>query len=472
MTDEKKKLPAQGNAIWGGRFDAGPDAVMEAINASVEFDKRMYAQDIAASIAHARMLSAQGIISSVDSDSIISGLQEIQEEIEKGKFVFSRALEDIHMNVESRLSELIGDSAGRLHTARSRNDQVTTDFRLWVRDAIDHIDHKMKSLQKVLLDQAESHVESIMPGLTHLQTAQPVTLGHHLMAYVEMIGRDRSRFADCRVRMNESPLGAVALAGTSFPIDRQMTAEVLGFDRPMVNSIDAVSDRDFALEFLASGAILSVHLSRLAEEYVLWCSQQFSYASLGDAFATGSSIMPQKKNPDAAELIRGKAGRVIGSLVGLLTVIKGMPMTYGKDMQEDKEPCFEALDTLELCLSAMTGMLSNTTFDKDRMAEDLTSGFATATDLADWLVRVLGLPFRQAHHVTGAIIKIAEEKKCELNSLTLTEMQSVEGRITDDIFTVLNPYSSVASRNSFGGTSPENVRRSIAIARRRFLGKG
>ena len=472
MTDEKTKPPAQSNSMWGGRFDTGPDAVMEAINASVAFDQRMYAQDIAASIAHARMLGAQGIISSIDSDSIISGLQDIQEEIEKGEFVFSRALEDIHMNVESRLSDLIGDSAGRLHTARSRNDQVTTDFRLWIRDAIDLIDNKMKSLQTVLLDQAESHVESIMPGLTHLQTAQPVTLGHHLMAYVEMIGRDRSRFADCRVRMNESPLGAAALAGTSFPIDRQMTAEVLGFDRPMANSIDAVSDRDFALEFLASGAILSVHLSRLAEEYVLWCSQQFSYAKLGDVFATGSSIMPQKKNPDAAELIRGKAGRVIGSLVGLLTVIKGMPMTYGKDMQEDKEPCFEVLDTLELCLSAMTGMLSNTAFDKDRMAEDLTAGFATATDLADWLVRVLNLPFRQAHHVTGAIIKIAEEKKCELSSLTLTEMQSVDGRITDDIFTVLNPYSSVASRNSFGGTSPENVRRSIAIARRRFLRKG
>ena len=309
MTDEKTKPPAQSNAMWGSRFETGPDAVMEAINASVAFDKRMYAQDIAASIAHARMLGAQGIISSIDTESIISGLQDIQEEIEKGEFVFSRALEDIHMNVESRLSELIGDSAGRLHTARSRNDQVTTDFRLWVRDAIDHIDNKMKSLQTALLDQAESHVESIMPGLTHLQTAQPVTLGHHLMAYVEMIGRDRSRFADCRVRMNESPLGAAALAGTSFPIDRQMTAEGLGFDRPMANSIDAVSDRDFALEFLASGAILSVHLSRLAEEYVLWCSQQFSYANLGDAFATGSSIMPQKKNPDAAELIRGKAGR-------------------------------------------------------------------------------------------------------------------------------------------------------------------
>ena len=472
MTDEKTKPPVQGNAMWGGRFASGPDAVMEAINASVEFDKRMYAQDIAASIAHARMLGAQGIISPVDSESIISGLQEIQDEIEQDKFIFSRALEDIHMNVESRLSELIGDSAGRLHTARSRNDQVTTDFRLWVRDAIDHIDNKMRSLQTVLLDQAEAHAESIMPGLTHLQTAQPVTLGHHLMAYVEMIGRDRSRFADCRVRMNESPLGAAALAGTSFPIDREMTAEVLGFDRPMANSIDAVSDRDFALEFLACGAILSVHLSRLAEEYVLWCSQQFSYASLGDAFATGSSIMPQKKNPDAAELIRGKAGRVIGSLVGLLTVIKGMPMTYGKDMQEDKEPCFEVLDTLELSLSAMTGMLSNTTFDKVRMAEDVTRGFATATDLADWLVRVLGMPFRQAHHVTGAIIKIAEEKKCELNSLTLTEIQSVEGRITDDVFTVLNPRSSVESRNSFGGTSPENVRHSIAIARRRFLGKG
>ena len=472
MTDDKRKPPAETSSIWGGRFAAGPDVVVEAINASIDFDKRMYTQDITASMAHARMLAAQEIISAADADTIVSGLENIRGEIESGDFQFSRALEDIHMNVESRLSALIGDAAGRLHTARSRNDQVATDFRLWVRDALDHLDREMKDLQAALLRQAHTHAGSVMPGFTHLQTAQPVTLGHHLMAYVEMIGRDRGRAADCRLRLNESPLGAAALAGTSFPIDREATASALGFDAPMANSMDAVSDRDFALEFLAFASILAVHLSRLAEEYVIWCSQQFAYAKLGDAFSTGSSIMPQKKNPDAAELVRGKAGRVIGALNGLLIVLKGMPMTYGKDMQEDKEPCFDVADTLQLCLAAMAGMLGDTTFDVERMAEDAGKGFSTATDLADWLVRVLGLPFRRAHHVTGAIVKLAEDKGCGLEDLTLEDMQAVEVGITDEIFAVLGADNSVASRVSLGGTAPASVRHAVAAARKRFLDGG
>jgi len=467
--DDKPKIPNEANPIWGSGFTAGPGCVMEAINVSIEFDKRMYAQDITASIAHARMLAEKNIISAVDGDSIIDGLQMIRGEIESGQFNFSRSLEDIHMNVEQRLSELIGDVAGRLHTARSRNDQVATDFRLWVRDSIDHLDAKILALQAALLNQAEAHSDTLMPGFTHLQVAQPVTLGHHLMAYVEMFGRDRSRVADCRKRMNECPLGAAALAGTSFPIDRTMTASALGFDRPMANSMDAVSDRDFALEFLSFAAILAVHLSRLAEEYVIWCSQQFAYAKLEDAFTTGSSIMPQKKNPDAAELIRGKAGRVIGALIGLLVVIKGMPMTYGKDMQEDKEPCFEAANTLELCLAAMTGMLSHTSFDPTRMASDAGSGFSTATDLADWLVRVLDLPFRRAYKITGAIVKLADERNCGLEALKLSELQAFEPRITKDVFSVLGPIHSVFSRNSYGGTAPGNVREAVALARRKFL---
>ena len=469
MTDDKTKPPAEASTIWGGRFAAGPDAVMEAINASIDFDKRMYAQDITASIAHARMLARQGIVGDADADAIVAGLETIRGEMESGDFAFSRALEDIHMNVENRLSQLIGDAAGRLHTARSRNDQVATDFRLWVRDALDHLDGDMRDLQAALLDQAEAHAGSVMPGFTHMQTAQPVTLGHHLMAYVEMIGRDRARAADCRKRMNESPLGAAALAGTSFPIDRHATASALGFDRPMANSMDAVSDRDFALEFLAFASILAVHLSRLAEEYVIWCSQQFAYARLGDAFSTGSSIMPQKKNPDAAELVRGKAGRVIGALSGLLIVIKGMPMTYGKDMQEDKEPCFEVADTLHLSLAAMTGMLGDTSFDVDRMAADAGKGFSTATDLADWLVRVLGLPFRQAHHVTGAIVKLAEDRGCGLEDLSLADLQTVEAGITSEVFAVLGPDNSVASRTSLGGTAPDNVRAAVVAARKGFL---
>ena len=455
--------------MWGGRFSAGPDAVMEAINASIDFDKRMYAQDIAASQAHARMLAAQGIIADADADAITQGLDAVKAEIDAGDFPFSRALEDIHMNVEHRLSELIGAPAGRLHTARSRNDQVATDFRLWVRDALDDLDVDMKELQRALIDVAEAQADAIMPGFTHLQSAQPVTLGHHLLAYTEMIGRDRSRAADCRKRMNECPLGAAALAGTSFPIDRHMTAAALGFERPMANSMDAVADRDFALEFLSLAAILSVHLSRLAEEYVIWSAQQFNYVRLGDAFSTGSSIMPQKRNPDAAELVRAKTGRVIGALSGLLIVMKGLAMTYGKDMQEDKEPVFEVFDTCKLSLAAMTGMLRSSTFQRARMAADAGRGFATATDLADWLVKALGMPFRQAHHVTGSLVKMAEAKGCDLAELTLAEMQTVEAAITDDVFAVLTVESALAGRTSYGGAAPDGVRARAAEARRRFL---
>ena len=469
MTDDKTKTPNEASAMWGGRFEAGPDAVMEAINASIDFDRRLYAHDIAASQAHARMLAAEGIIAEADAKAIVDGLDVIKGEIEAGTFAFSRALEDIHMNVEARLTEVIGEAAGRLHTARSRNDQVAVDFKLWVRDALDALDGDMRALQAALLDQAEAHAASVMPGFTHLQSAQPVTLGHHLMAYVEMIGRDRSRAADCRKRLNESPLGAAALAGTSFPIDREATASALGFDRPAANSMDAVSDRDFALEFLAFASILAVHLSRLAEEYVIWCSAQFGYARLGDAFSTGSSIMPQKRNPDAAELVRGKAGRVIGALNGLLIVMKGMPMTYGKDMQEDKEPVFEAAETLELSLAAMTGMLGDTDFDTKRMAADAAKGFATATDLADWLVRVLGMPFRQAHHVTGALVKLAEDKGCGLDGLSLDDMQGIEAGITAEILDVLSAEKAVASRTSLGGTAPASVAAAVAEARKRFL---
>jgi len=466
---ERTKSDSESSAIWGGRFSGGPDEVMEEINASIDFDKRLYAQDIAASKAHARMLAAQGIIPSEDGDAIAEGLDAVAKEIEEGRFPFKRELEDIHMNVESRLREFIGDAAGRLHTARSRNDQVATDFRLWVRDALDTTDAAVRDLQAALIDKADRHAGDVMPGLTHLQTAQPVTLGHHLLAYVEMLGRDRGRIADCRSRLNECPLGAAALAGTSFPIDRDKTARDLGFDRPSANSLDAVSDRDFALEYLSAAAILSVHLSRLAEEYVIWCSQQFGYAKLGDKFSTGSSIMPQKRNPDAAELIRAKPGRVMGALTGLLTVMKGLPMTYGKDMQEDKEPVFEAHDTILLSLAAMTGMLGDTEFGIGRMAEDAGKGFSTATDLADWLVRELALPFRDAHHVTGAIVKRAEEQGVGLEDLALEEMQAVEPRVTAGIFTVLGVGNSVASRASFGGTAPDNVKAAVADARRRFL---
>jgi argininosuccinate lyase len=469
MSDDRTKSGNDASTMWGGRFSGGPDAVMEAINASIDFDKRLYAQDIAASQAHARMLAIQDIISEADSQAIVDGLEIVRTEIEAGDFSFSRNLEDIHMNVEARLAELIGEPAGRLHTGRSRNDQVATDFRLWVRDALDALDGDLQGLQAALIDVADNHADAIMPGFTHLQSAQPVTLGHHLLAYTEMIGRDRGRAADCRKRMNESPLGAAALAGTSFPLDRDMTARELGFDRPAANSMDAVADRDFALEFLSFASILSVHLSRLAEEYVIWCSQQFAYVRLGDAFSTGSSIMPQKRNPDAAELVRAKAGRVIGALSGLLIVMKGLPMTYGKDMQEDKEPVFEVHDTLKLCLAAITGMLRDSSFDTSRMAADAGRGFATATDLADWLVRVLGMPFRQAHHVTGALVKLAEQGNCELSDLSLNAMQAVEAGITDDVFTVLGVENALAGRTSFGGAAPDNVKLAVTEARKRFL---
>ncbi len=450
------------NAMWGGRFAAGPDAIMEAINASIGFDKRLYAQDIAGSRAHAAMLAATGIISDKDAEAIREGLLTVLSEIEGGNFAFSTALEDIHMNVEARLKEIIGEPAGRLHTARSRNDQVATDFRLWVRDQCDAAAEGLKALQKALLAQAEAGAEWVMPGFTHLQTAQPVTWGHHMLAYVEMTARDMGRFTDARKRMNESPLGAAALAGTGFQIDREMTAGALGFDRPMANSLDAVSDRDFALEFLSAAAISAVHLSRLAEELVIWSSAQFRFVTLSDRFSTGSSIMPQKKNPDAAELIRAKIGRILGATVALFTVMKGLPLAYSKDMQEDKEQVFDAADTLMLALAAMTGMVSDMTANRANLEKAASSGFSTATDLADWLVREAGLPFRDAHHVTGALVAMAEKKGVDLPDLTIMEMTSVHPAITQDVYSVLGVQNSVASRKSYGGTSPERVGEQIA----------
>jgi len=466
---DKNNTTKSTSTIWGGRFKAGPSAVMEEINASIGFDQRLYAQDIRGSRAHARMLAAQGIITEADAKAILEGLDQIEGEIKAGTFAFSRALEDIHMNVETRLREVVGDAAGRLHTARSRNDQVATDVKLWVRDALDGLDDALKGLQAALIARAEEHAASVMPGFTHLQAAQPVTLGHHLLAYAEMIGRDRSRIRDCRARLNECPLGAAALAGTSFPIDREQTAAALGFDRPTRNSLDSVSDRDFALEYLSVLSILGVHLSRMAEEMVLWTSEQFGFMRVSDDFSTGSSIMPQKRNPDAAELVRGKAGRVFGALMGLLTVMKGLPLTYGKDMQEDKEPVFDASDTMELCVSAMTGMFKSATYNVERMKADAGKGFTTATDLADWLVRVLAMPFRDAHHVTGTLVKMAEDRGCGLEDLALKDMQSVEAGITDDIFAVLGVENSVTSRTSLGGTAPANVLAAAADARERYL---
>ncbi len=449
------------NAMWGGRFADGPDAIMEAINASISFDRRLYAQDIQGSRAHAAMLAATGIISPKDAEAIREGLLTVLSEIETGSFEFSTALEDIHMNVEARLKELIGEPAGRLHTARSRNDQVATDFRMWVRDQLDATEAALIALIRALLSQAEAGAGWIMPGFTHLQTAQPVTWGHHMMAYVEMFGRDLGRVRDARVRMNESPLGAAALAGTSFPIDRDQTAAALGFDRPAANSLDAVADRDFALEFLSVAAITAMHLSRFAEELVIWSSTQFRFVALSDRFSTGSSIMPQKKNPDAAELIRAKIGRILGAMIGLFTVMKGLPLTYSKDMQEDKEQVFDAADSLMLALAAMTGMVSDMTANRDALLDAAASGFSTATDLADWLVRVLGLPFREAHHITGALVAMAEDRCCDLHELTLEDMQSVHGDITADVFAVLGVENSVASRTSYGGTAPEEVTRQI-----------
>ena len=449
------------NAMWGGRFSAGPDAIMEEINASIDFDQKLYAQDIAGSRAHARMLQAQGILSADDHAAIDQGLSTILSEIEAGNFTFSRALEDIHMNVENRLRELIGTAAGRLHTARSRNDQVALDFRLWVRDQILVLDGALEGLIRTFLAQAETHAATVMPGFTHLQTAQPVTFGHHCLAYVEMLARDRSRFADARDRMNQCPLGAAALAGTGFAIDRQRTATALGFREPTRNSLDTVSDRDFALEFLSCASICATHLSRLAEELVIWSTPQFNFVRMSDRFSTGSSIMPQKKNPDAAELVRAKVARINGSLVSLLTVMKGLPLTYSKDMQEDKEVVFDAAETLELALAAMTGMIADMTINEDAMRAAAGSGFSTATDLADWLVREAGLPFRDAHHVTGRAVALAEERGCDLADLELADFQALNEQITDQVYSVLTVDASVASRTSFGGTAPENVRAQV-----------
>ncbi len=450
------------NAMWGGRFAAGPDAIMEAINASIGFDKRLAKQDIEGSRAHAAMLAATGILSDSDAAAIREGLLTVLSEIDGGTFQFSTALEDIHMNVEARLKEVIGDPAGRLHTGRSRNDQVATDFKLWVRDQIDAAVTGIEALMRALLVQAEQGADWVMPGFTHLQVAQPVTWGHHMMAYVEMLARDRSRFIDARARMNESPLGAAALAGTSFPIDRQMTTEALGFDRPAANSLDAVSDRDFALDYLAAASICAMHLSRFAEELVIWSSAQFRFVRLSDRFSTGSSIMPQKKNPDAAELIRAKIGRIFGANVALMTVMKGLPLAYSKDMQEDKEQVFDAADNLMLALAAMEGMVRDMTANRDKLEAAAGAGFSTATDLADWLVRVLGLPFREAHHVTGSLVALAEQAGIDLPDLNLAQMHSVHPGITDDIFAVLGVHNSVASRISYGGTAPEQVRAQVA----------
>jgi len=442
---------------------------MEALNASIEFDQQLYSQDIEGSIAHCRMLVAQNIIDAKAGDRILQGLMRIQKEIEEGSFEFKTELEDIHLNIESRLHDLIGDDAGRLHTARSRNDQIATDFKLWVRDALDRIDNSLQDLQGALIDQAEAEAETVMPGFTHMQSAQPVTMGHHLMAYVEMFGRDRGRVRDARARLNECPLGSAALAGTSFPIDRDQTALALAFDRPTANSLDAVSDRDFAMEFLSVASITSVHLSRLGEEIVVWCSAQFAFATLTDAFTTGSSIMPQKRNPDAAELVRAKTGRIIGSLVGLLTVMKGLPLAYSKDMQEDKEPVFDAVHSLSLAVTAMAGMIRDIHFDAKRMASAAGNGHATATDLADWLVRTLGLPFRQAHFITGELVQLADQKGCKLSELSIDDIRNVEQNITQTVFDVLTVECSVQSRTSYGGTAPSNVRAQIKQAKKRFL---
>jgi argininosuccinate lyase len=455
------KTPAA-NQMWGGRFASGPDAIMQAINASIGFDQRLYAQDIAGSRAHAAMLAAQGILTNKDAEAIGEGLLTVLSEIEGGNFPFRVELEDIHLNIESRLTEIVGEAGKRLHTARSRNDQVAVDFRLWVRDQCDAAISGLTALMQAFLAQAEAGADWVMPGFTHLQTAQPVTWGHHMLAYVEMFARDRSRFEDARRRMNECPLGAAALAGTSFPIDRHMTASALGFDRPTANSLDSVSDRDFALEFLAASSITAMHLSRFAEELVIWSSAQFRFVRLSDRWTTGSSIMPQKKNPDAAELLRAKLGRILGATVALFTIMKGLPLTYSKDMQEDKEQVFDAADTLMLGLAAMTGMVGDMTANREVLKTAAASGFSTATDLADWLVRELGLPFREAHHVTGTLVALAENTGVDLPDLSLSQMQTVHPGIRADVFAVLGVENSIRSRMSYGGTAPERVREQVA----------
>lgn len=456
------------NKMWGGRFATGPDAIMEEINASIDYDKRFHTQDIAGSKAHAEMLASVGILTEEDKDAILSGLDQVSDEIAAGTFTFSRALEDIHMNVEARLKEIIGEPAGRLHTARSRNDQVATDFKLYVRDCIDTFVTQIQTLQLAMVERAEEHADSVMPGFTHLQSAQPVTFGHHMMAYVEMLGRDVGRFQDSRKRLNESPLGCAALAGTSFPIDRDMTAKALGFDRPTANSLDAVSDRDFVLESLSAASLCAIHLSRLSEELVIWSTAQFGFVRLSDKFSTGSSIMPQKRNPDAAELIRAKIGRISGALVSLMTVMKGLPLAYSKDMQEDKEVTFDAFDSLSLALAAMTGMIKDLKVNKGAMSKAAGAGFATATDLADWLVREANVPFRDAHHITGSAVARAEEKGCDLAGLTIEDFKDIDERIDARVFKVLTVQDSVKSRTSFGGTSPANVKAAAAVWRDRL----
>ena len=463
MSDKKAS-----NQMWGGRFASGPAAIMEAINASIGFDKKLYAQDIRGSVAHSEMLAETGIISGDDQQKIAHGLNTILREIEDSKFEFSTRLEDIHMNVEARLADLIGPAAGRLHTARSRNDQVAVDFRLWVKDEFNRVAVALKGLIAVFVERAEQHAATVMPGFTHLQTAQPVTFGHHCMAYVEMFARDLSRVRDAIERMDESPLGAAALAGTGFPIDRFQTAKALGFREPTRNSLDSVSDRDYALEFLSVASICATHLSRLAEEIVIWSTPQFGFVRLSDSFSTGSSIMPQKKNPDAAELVRAKTGRVNGHLIGLLTVMKGLPLTYSKDMQEDKEAVFDAAETLDLMIAAMTGMVGDMTINEQAMKKAAGSGYSTATDLADWLVRSLGMPFREAHHVTGRAVALAESKKVGLEKLTIEDFKSIHDGITEDVFSVLSVQNSVKSRTSFGGTAPAEVRKQIRYWKKRL----
>ncbi len=468
MIKNQMKVPGA-STIWGGRFASIPDDLMTAINASIDFDCRLYVQDITVSKAHAEMLVAQGIVSAADGAKIQEGLDAIRDEITEGRFEFKAELEDIHMNIEARLAEMIGPAAGRLHTARSRNDQVATDFRLWVREALKRSDNELRDLQAALIFLAEEHAETIMPGFTHLQSAQPVTFGHHLLAYVEMLGRDRSRIADGAQRLNECPLGAGAMAGTSFPIDREATAEALGFDSATANSLDSVSDRDFALEALAVAAITATHLSRLAEELVIWSSAQFAFIRLSDAFSTGSSMMPQKRNPDAAELVRAKTGRISGALVALLTVMKGLALSYAKDMQEDKEPVFDAFDSLSISLRASAGMIRDLKVDAKAMAAAAGEGHATATELADWLVRELNMPFRDAHHVAGRVVRRADELSCQLKELSLEELRSIEPRITEDARAVLSPNKAVESRSSYGGTAPTQVRVQVERAKDRFL---
>ncbi len=456
------------SSIWGGRFSSGPSQLLQNINASIGYDQRLYQQDIAGSRAHATMLAHCGIISEEDLMAINQGLAQIAKEIEAGDLKFSLELEDIHMNIEARLAEIIGEPARKLHTARSRNDQVATDFKMWVRMLLENLDRALAELQAALIAQAEAHVDTLMPGYTHLQTAQPVTFGFHLMAYVEMIGRDRSRFADAHRRLNESPLGAAAIAGTSFPIDRQMTAKLLGFDRPAANAMDAVSDRDFALDFLTGAAICSMHMSRLAEEIVIWSSDRFGFVKLSDAYTTGSSIMPQKRNPDAAELVRAKPGRIVGSLNGLLIVLKGLPLAYSKDMQEDKEGVFDAADALGIAIAVMTGMVTDMQPNPENMRAALTNGWPTATDLADYLVRELKIPFRDAHHISGSIVALAAKQGVDLDAVPLADMQAIEPLITEEVVEILKVDNAVAARQSFGGTAPSEVSAQIAAAKKRF----